>query len=121
MPLGQGACGLVSVKEASEILGVQLKYTDKDNDTCHYGNGAGDVGFGLTVQLRPDAVHELSEKWKIDGFADKASWDFVDGIIFIQNGKGYRIASLDVGRTSVEVRAINLALGKKALARLAKK
>ena len=116
-PLGKGACGWIGVKEASEILGVQLAYTEKGGDLCRYGAGS----LELTLMDRPDAVHELSDVNKLDGFADQASWDFVDALVFILNGKGYRIALLDVGRTSVEHRDVTLQIAQKVLPRLVKK
>jgi hypothetical protein len=116
-PLGKGACGLLGVKEASEILGVQLAYTEKGNDVCRYG--AGDLE--LTVMERPEAEQELSHGTKVDGFADKAGWDFVDALVFILHGKGYRIAFLDTSRTPVQLRDATLQIGRKVLARLEKK
>ena len=116
-PRGKGACGWIGVKEASEILGVQLAYTEQAADLCRYGAD----NLRLTVGERPGVEHELSEKWKIEGFADRASWDFTDALVFILNGKGYRIALLDVGRTSAQTRDVTLQLARKILPRLPKK
>jgi hypothetical protein len=116
-PRGKGVCGLLGVKEASEIVGVQLAYTEKDDGLCRYGAG----NLELAVMERPGAENELNDVHKVEGFADRASWDFVDALVFVLNGKGYRISLLDVSRTSVEVRDVTLQIGRKVLPRLAQK
>lgn len=115
-PLGKGVCGWISVKEASEIVGVQLAYTEKTADLCRYGAG----NVELVVQVL-DAAPSYSDKWKVDGFADQASWDFVDALLFKVNGKDYRVALLDVGRPSGQVRDVNLQVGRKVLPHIPKK
>lgn len=114
-PLGKGACKLIGIKEASEIVGVQLAYTDAEPDLCHLE--AGDVQ--LTVQM-PQGPQEMPDKWKVDGIGEKASWDFVDGLIFIVGGKTYRVALTDVSQ-GTKTRALNLELAKKVLVHLGKK
>ena len=114
-PLGKGACRWLGVKEASEVVGVQLAYTEKRDDLCRYGAGS----LELVVQ-ELDAAPEYVAKWKVD-FAEEASWTFVDGIVFKLNGKHYQVSLLDVGRPSGQVRDVALQVAKKVLPHLAKK
>jgi hypothetical protein len=116
-PLGKGACALLGVKEASEIVGAQLAYGEKGDVLCTL-EGEGTLHVGVT---KLDAPQSWPEKWKVDGFADKAGWDMSDGLVFMVGGKNYRVGLFDGGRTSEQVRAINLELGKKVLAHIQNK